>query len=138
MKETGAFGVTIFDKSGDEIYTWNKTYAQTVNGKSSSSLALGPAIQMSKSSAPKNIDIAADSKQNGALTNYNISITASNYLSEGDTIIVKLPSPFFFSESTVVTGASSNLRETQKYVISIDLDEIEITLQLPLTRRRRL
>jgi hypothetical protein len=38
----------------------------------------------------------------------------------------------------VVTGASSNLRKTQKYVVSIDLDEIEITLQLPLSRRRRL
>jgi hypothetical protein len=47
---------------------------------------------------------------NGVVTDYNFTVTPTNFLVEGDVIILELPSPTFFSEDTVCIGLTSNLR----------------------------
>lgn len=44
MDISGAFGLSIFTELNKEIYTWDPTYAVTVNGKSSTSVSEGPCV----------------------------------------------------------------------------------------------
>lgn len=136
MDNTGAFGLSIYSVSNEEIYSWNTTYALTVNGATSTAITAGPAVKMSRAATPQAISLSQASKQNGAITDYNFTVQTTNYLIEGDTIVIELPDPVYFSEDSKCLGLSSNLRINQTYEVGTDLDSMTITLLLPLSYRR--
>ena len=71
----------------EELYSWNQTYNKTlitVNGVWSSAVNSGPRVKMSTPATPKKIDVKPTSVVNGEITNYDITITTTNFLKEGD------------------------------------------------------
>jgi hypothetical protein len=69
------------------------------------------------------------------VTDYNFTVRATNFLVEGDQIIIELPSPVSFSEDSKCLGMTRNMRINQTYTVSVKLDAIQITLLLPLNFR---
>lgn len=133
----GPFNVTIYDKRDKDeiIYLWhwsNRTHSKTVNNITSYTIEKGPCVQMFEPAVPQSININRGSYQNGAVTQYNFTIVTTNYLTEGDEIVIKLPSPFSFSETSKAIGVSSNLRMQQDTKVGARLDTIQIGLLLPL------
>jgi len=102
--------LSIYDSDDEETYTWATTYALTVNAVVSTAITEGPVIQMNNAAEPQRVDIVRGSSKNGALTDYNITVTPTNFLVEGDVLIIELPDPVFFSEDSVCIGRTSNLR----------------------------
>lgn len=110
MGVSGAFGLSVFSELNDETYTWDPEYYVTVNGAFDDDVSQGPAVQMKTPARPQSIVIDRNSKQNGAVTDYNFTITTTNYLVEGDQIILELPTPISFSEDSQCLGVTRNLR----------------------------
>jgi len=53
MSYSSSFGLSIYSKSEQEIYTWTNTYALTVNGeKVTTGITTGPAVKMSTAAVP--------------------------------------------------------------------------------------
>jgi hypothetical protein len=53
MVATGAFSLSVYSDSNDEIYSWNTTAGPTVNGVSLPSVVTdGPSIQLSEVASP--------------------------------------------------------------------------------------
>jgi hypothetical protein len=134
METTGAFNISI-SLPGDEykpMYRWNVSLAPTVNGYNSSKVDKGPAVQMLFAATPQRVLVKRGSEANGAITDYEFTVQPTNYLVEGDYIILELPYPSFFSEDSEVIGITSNLRTEQKSKISVTLNQMKIDLQLPI------
>jgi hypothetical protein len=108
---TGPFNVTVYDADHEILYVWNSTWDLSVNGRSSKSVKMGPAIQMTSAGSPEKLIVTPKSTQNGAVTDYEFTVTTRNYLKEGDSIVFTLPDPFYFSEATQVEGLTRNLRK---------------------------
>jgi hypothetical protein len=70
------------------------------------------------------------------VTDYNFTVIATNFLQEGDQLIIELPTPISFSEDSKCLGMTRNMRINQTYTVSVKLDAIQITLLLPLNWRR--
>jgi hypothetical protein len=97
----------------------------TINGQiASSGIEEGPVVQMKNPVIPRSIAILRDSYQNGAITNYNFSVTPINFMSDGDLITISLPEPIKMTPETYVIGVSSNLKENQTFELSSDLSVI--------------
>jgi hypothetical protein len=73
---------------------------------------------------PQSIKIDRGSTQNGIVTDYNFTIIATNYLQEGDILIIDLPTPISFSEDSRCLGMTRNIRINQTYTVSVKLDAI--------------
>lgn len=135
MNYTEAFQVSIFSKYNDELYSWNQTFNETitVNGVFSKAVTSGPCVKMSTPATPKKIDVKPTSQVNGEITDYDVTITTTNFLQEGDQLVIGLPDPVYFSSESKALGMSSNVRINQTYTVAVDLDEITIDLLLPLS-----
>jgi len=88
---------------------------------------------MSTPATPKKIDVKPTSMVNGEITDYDITITTTNFLQEGDQLVIGLPDPVYFSSESQALGMSSNLRINQTYTVAVDLNKITIDLLLPLS-----
>lgn len=140
VSTSGVFDLTIYDSSGDELYTWNQTdpdYSLTVNGYNvGEQISAGPVVQMSTAATPKLVQITRGSEQNGNVTWYEFTVQTTNYLVEGDQVVIEMPYPIFFSENSECFGRSTNLRNVQDCEVSVDLSKIVINLLLPVAYRR--
>ena len=112
IQVTEAFGLSIYSKEREEIYTWNKTYAPTKNGEAvtDGNITEGPTIELSLAATPQKVTIDPVSTINGAVTDYTITVTTTNSLVDGDQIKIELPKPVYFTESSGCQGLSDNLR----------------------------
>jgi len=92
---------------------------------------------MDRAATPQAISYIRESAQNGAITNYEFAVQTTNYLIEGDQLLMKLPEPVYFSEDSECIGRSINLRNVLPCAVSVDLSRIEINMTLPMVNLGR-
>ena len=90
---------------------------------------------MSGAAQPRSFTYARNSMKNGAITDYNFTVSTMNYLQDGDTLIVDLPYPAFYSEDSKCYANSRNLLDFLPCKVSIDLSKMTLTLKLPTAYR---
>lgn len=74
-----------------------------------------------------------ENQQNSALSYIEFLVTTHGGLSEGDKILVKLPTGWQFSQSSRATGQSNNMAESLESTLSTNYRQIEITVELALS-----
>jgi hypothetical protein len=112
--------VTIYNNVGKTLYYWNET-----------DLPLKPTIQMNKPARPQKLTFSRRSRQNGALTWLQFYCKTTNFLREGDKIIIEMPYPVFIKETTKCFGMSSNVKNTLPCKVSRNMRRVEVTLLIP-------
>ena len=117
------WNITIYSEFNKILYQWRETNL--------------PYVKMDTAAKPKAISFTRESEQNGAITNYEITVQTTNYLIENDQLLMKMPFPVYFSEDTECIGRSVNLRNVLPCEVSIDLTRVEVNLTLPLPRLGR-
>jgi hypothetical protein len=86
------FNVTIYQSDGKPLYIFNQEY--------------GANVTMSVLPKPRVFEYDRTSYTNGVPINITFNIKATNYLESYDKIIIRLPRPFGFTDSTKCVGES--------------------------------
>ena len=83
---------------------------------------------MSQAATAKSVLVMPGSLVNGNLTYYEFIVKTTNFLVEGDNILITLPDTMFFSENSTCVGRSVNIRVNQICKPSVDLSTMNMTL----------
>lgn len=89
---SGAFDVSIVDEQEAVLYDW----------KSNTS----PTVTMTTGQSPASVSFSRDNVQNGALTDYEWTVTPNTFYSTGDIITIIPPNSVSLSQSTSCQGLS--------------------------------
>ena len=91
---------------------------------------------MSGIAAPSYIEPFFENRQNGAFSYIEFLVTTTGGLTEGDRIVVKLPTGWQFSTDSSVLGVSNNMAASMESNISSDQRQIDFTVELsPIVQR---
>ena len=86
--------------------------------------------------APAGISYTRSSYINGETNDYTWSIRSSNYLEDGDSMVLSFPPPISFTGASKCVSNSFYLKTPMICKVSASLSEVNITLSVGSGRRR--